>query len=82
MRRDGNPSARQKTVPNTEKMKNILIYPDRKTCKILTESETWAAIEDWRLNHPQRTGEGMFSITPFLPNPGEGICGEPHMIPV
>ncbi len=61
-------------------MKNILIYPDRKTFKILTESETQTAIEEWCLNNPHRTGKEVFSITPFIPEPGEGVCGDPKII--
>lgn len=61
-------------------MKNILIYPDRRTFKILTEPEIQTAIEEWCLSNPQRTGKEMFSVTPFFADPGEGVCGDPKII--
>ena len=63
-------------------MKNILIYPDRKTTKILTEPEIRTAIEEWRQNNPHQSGKEVFIITPFIPDPGEGVCGDPQIIPI
>jgi hypothetical protein len=60
-------------------MKNILIYPDRRTFKILPESEIQTAIEEWCLNNPHHNGEEVFSVTPFMADPGEGFCGEPRI---
>jgi hypothetical protein len=43
-------------------MKNILVYPDRRTFKILPESEIQSALEEGCLNNPHHKGGGsLFS---------------------
>jgi hypothetical protein len=61
-------------------VKNILIYPDRRTFKILPESKIQPAIEERCLNNPHHNVEDVFSVTPFMTDPGEGICGELRII--